>query len=61
VAPPITPIALPIAVGIFEPSLGLELRPEVAALTMSGSSFIVPVNALLLKGARLPACRDDAG
>ncbi|MGH2924320.1 MAG: HAD-IC family P-type ATPase, partial [Solirubrobacterales bacterium] len=48
-------IALPIAAGVFEPSLGLELRPEVAALSMSGSSFIVAVNAVMLKGLRLPA------
>jgi Cu2+-exporting ATPase len=48
-------VALPIAAGVFEPSLGLELRPEIAALSMSGSSFIVAVNALMLKGARLPA------
>lgn len=48
-------IALPIAAGVFQPSLGLELRPEIAALSMSGSSFIVAVNALMLKGARLPA------
>jgi P-type Cu2+ transporter len=54
-------IALPIAAGVFEPSLGLELRPEIAALSMSGSSFIVAVNALMLKGARLPAEREDAG
>jgi Cu2+-exporting ATPase len=54
-------IALPIAAGVFEPSLGLELRPEVAALSMSGSSFIVAVNALLLKGLRLPAERDEIG
>jgi Cu2+-exporting ATPase len=47
-------IALPIAAGVFEPSLGLELRPEVAALSMSGSSFIVAVNALMLKRLRLP-------
>jgi Cu2+-exporting ATPase len=47
-------VALPIAAGVFEPSLGLELRPEIAALSMSGSSFIVAVNALLLKRARLP-------
>ena len=46
-------IALPIAAGVFEPSLGLELRPEIAALSMSGSSFIVAVNALMLKRARL--------
>jgi P-type Cu2+ transporter len=48
-------IALPIAAGVFEPWLGLELRPEIAALSMSGSSFIVAVNALLLKRAHIPA------
>jgi len=48
-------IALPIAAGIFEPSFGLVLRPEIAALSMSGSSFLVAVNALLLKRLRLPA------
>ncbi|MGH3029345.1 MAG: heavy metal translocating P-type ATPase [Gaiellaceae bacterium] len=53
-------IALPIAAGVFEPSLGLELRPEVAALSMSGSSLIVAVNALTLKRARLPAGREGA-
>jgi len=47
-------IALPIAAGVFEPSLGLMLRPEIAALSMSGSSFIVDVNALMLKRLRLP-------
>ncbi|MFP5252261.1 MAG: heavy metal translocating P-type ATPase [Actinomycetes bacterium] len=47
-------IALPIAAGVFEPSLGLVLRPEIAALSMSGSSLIVAVNALLLKRLRLP-------
>jgi Cu2+-exporting ATPase len=31
------------------------LRPEIAALSMSGSSFLVAVNALLLKRLRLPA------
>ena len=48
-------IALPIAAGVFEPSLGLVLRPEIAALSMSGSSLIVAVNALLLKRLKLPA------
>jgi P-type Cu2+ transporter len=48
-------IALPIAAGVFEPAFGLVLRPEVAALSMSGSSFLVAVNALLLKRLRLPA------
>ena len=45
-------IALPIAAGVFEPGFGLYLRPEIAALSMSGSSFLVAVNALMLK--RLP-------
>ena len=48
-------IALPIAAGVFEPTFGLVLRPEIAALTMSGSSLLVAVNALLLKRLRLPA------
>lgn len=47
-------IALPIAAGVFEPSFGLVLRPEIGALSMSGSSLLVAVNALLLKGLRLP-------
>ncbi len=47
-------IALPIAAGVFEPAFGLVLRPEIAALSMSGSSFIVAVNALALKRLRLP-------
>jgi Cu2+-exporting ATPase len=37
-----------------EPATGLVLRPEIAALSMSGSSFLVAVNALLLKRLRLP-------
>ncbi|GEN81380.1 heavy metal translocating P-type ATPase [Actinotalea fermentans] len=48
-------VALPIAAGVFEPSFGLSLSPEIAALSMSGSSVIVAVNALLLKRLRLPA------
>ncbi|MFC5750671.1 heavy metal translocating P-type ATPase [Actinomadura rugatobispora] len=48
-------IALPIAAGVFEPGLGLVLRPEIAALSMSGSSLIVAVNALALRRLRLPA------
>ncbi len=47
-------IALPIAAGVFEPAFGLVLRPEIAALSMSGSSFIVAVNALMLKRLDLP-------
>jgi len=47
-------LALPIAAGVFEPSLGLVLRPEIAAISMSGSSVIVALNALALKRMRLP-------
>ncbi|MFE9771964.1 heavy metal translocating P-type ATPase [Streptomyces sp. NPDC005931] len=47
-------LALPIAAGVFEPAFGLVLRPEIAALSMSGSSVIVAVNALALKRLRLP-------
>ncbi|MFD8249756.1 heavy metal translocating P-type ATPase [Nocardia sp. NPDC059691] len=47
-------IALPIAAGAFEPIIGLTLRPEIAAMSMSGSSIIVAVNALALKRLRLP-------
>jgi Cu2+-exporting ATPase len=48
-------VAIPIAAGVFEPAFGLVLRPEIAALAMSGSSFIVAMNALLLKRLSLPA------
>jgi len=48
-------IAIPIAAGIFEPGFGLVLRPEIAALSMSGSSLLVAINALLLKRLKLPA------
>jgi Cu2+-exporting ATPase len=48
-------LALPIAAGVFEPAFGLVLRPEIAALSMSGSSLIVAVNALMLKRLPLPS------
>jgi Cu2+-exporting ATPase len=48
-------VALPIAAGVFEPAFGLVLRPEIAALSMSGSSLLVAVNALLLRRLRLPS------
>ncbi|MEW6047177.1 MAG: copper-translocating P-type ATPase, partial [Bacillota bacterium] len=47
--------AFPLAAGVLYPSFGLLLRPEIAALLMSGSSFLVALNALLLRRARLPA------
>ena len=39
-------IAFPLAAGVFYP---FTLSPEIAALSMSGSSIIVAVNALMLK------------
>ncbi len=53
-------LALPIAAGAFEP-WGLTLRPEIAAITMAGSSIIVAVNALALKRLPLPAPQRDGG
>jgi Cu2+-exporting ATPase len=47
-------IALPIAAGVFVPAFGFGLRPEIAALSMSGSSLLVAVNALALKRLPLP-------
>ncbi len=46
-------LALPIAAGVFAP-LGFVLRPEVAAISMSGSSVIVAANAIALKRLPLP-------
>jgi Cu2+-exporting ATPase len=46
-------LALPIAAGVFEP-IGFVLRPEVAAISMAGSSVIVALNAVALKRLRLP-------
>jgi Cu2+-exporting ATPase len=43
-------IAFPLAAGVFYP---FTLSPEVAALSMSGSSAIVAINALMLKRMRL--------
>ena len=50
-------IAFPIAAGLFYPRFGLLLRPEIAALSMSGSSLLVAVNALMLRWTRLPGIR----
>ena len=37
-------LALPIAAGVFAP-LGFTLRPEIGAISMSGSSVLVALNA----------------
>jgi len=42
-------IAFPLAAGLLYRSTGWLLSPEVAALSMSGSTLIVVANALLLK------------
>lgn len=47
-------IAFPLAAGVFYP---FTLSPEVAALSMSGSSAIVAINALMLKRTRLTGLR----
>jgi Cu2+-exporting ATPase len=47
-------IAFPLAAGVFYP---FTLSPEVAALSMSGSSAIVAINALMLKRTRLAGIR----
>jgi P-type Cu2+ transporter len=46
-------VALPIAGGVLEP-LGFTLSPAIGALSMSGSSVIVALNAVMLRGLRLP-------
>ena len=50
-------IAFPIAAGLFYREFGLLLRPEIAALSMSGSSLLVALNALTLRWTRLPGIR----
>lgn len=42
-------LAIPIAAGIFYPAFGISIRPEWAALLMSGDSVAVALNAVLLK------------
>jgi Cu2+-exporting ATPase len=46
-------LAIPIAAGVLEP-VGITLSPAIAALSMSGSSIIVAVNAISLRRLRLP-------
>ena len=48
-------IAFPLAAGIFYP---FTLSPEIAALSMSGSSAIVAINALMLKRTKLAGIKN---
>ena len=46
-------LAIPIAAGLLYPAFHILLQPAIGALSMSGSSILVAVNAVLLKNARL--------
>jgi Cu2+-exporting ATPase len=47
-------LAFPLAAGVFYPFV---LSPEIAALSMSGSTLVVALNALMLKRTRLTGKR----
>ena len=47
-------IAFPLAAGVLYPFI---LSPEVAALSMSGSTLVVAINALMLKRTKLAGIR----
>jgi len=51
-------LAIPIAAGVFEP-FGFVLRPEIGAISMSGSSILVALNAIALKRLHLPDREGD--
>jgi Cu2+-exporting ATPase len=51
-------LALPIAAGVFAP-WGFVLRPEIGAISMSGSSILVALNAVALKRLHLPDATDE--
>ena len=49
-------LAIPIAAGALQPG-GFTLSPEIAAISMSGSSIIVALNAIWLRRLHLPGSR----
>jgi Cu2+-exporting ATPase len=51
-------IAFPLAAGVLYPFV---LSPEVAALSMSGSTLVVAINALMLKRTKLAGIRRQPG
>ena len=51
-------IAFPLAAGVFYPFV---LSPEVAALSMSGSTLVVAINALMLKRIKLEGKTSNQG
>jgi Cu2+-exporting ATPase len=54
-------VALPIAAGVFAPTFGLVLRPEIATLTMAGSNSPSQWPHLETASASIPAERDPRG
>ena len=42
-----------LAAGLLYPPFGIYLQPAIGALSMSGSSILVAVNAVLLRNARI--------
>ena len=50
-------IAFPLAAGVLYPFV---LSPEIAALSMSGSTLIVAINALMLKRTKLAGIRQPS-
>ena len=51
-------IAFPLAAGVVYPFI---LSPEVAALSMSGSTLVVAINALMLRRTKLAGIRQRGG